>query len=798
MNVSHLISVAWALAHPAASARPSAAPIRPLPNPIVRYIGRENQLHVRIPRLDGDAARVTVDGRLDEPAWSQAAMLAGFSQFSPLDGIPATDSTEVLLWYSPTALHVGIRAFEAHGAVHATLADRDKISADDNVQILLGTFHDRRQAYLFAVNPFGVQMDGTIVETGQTSGGGWTPTLSGRVAPDLSQDFVFTSKGRLTDYGYEVEVLIPFKSLKYQSADVQTWDVNVVRQVQHSGFENSWAPAKRANASFLGQSGTLDGLTGIDRGLVLDLNPVVTRKASGAPGPNGWAYTHPRPQFGGNVRYGLTNNLTLNGTVNPDFAEVESDAGQFVIDPRQSLYYPEKRPFFLDGLENFTVPHNLIYTRRIAKPEGALKLTGKVAGTSVGFLSANDDPSLSANGKYSTVYNILRAQRDIGGQSRLGMAYTDRVVGGDYNRVLDLDGRAVFGKVYSASFQYAESYDKTRNTVTNAPLWEGILARNGKRFGFRYTMNGIDERFRTLSGFISRPGIAHGSIDHRATWFNEPGHLFETVTGDILFDDTWQYSHLVRRGDAQDKKFHVSTSLGLRGGWTVGAGVYWESFGYDTQLYHNYAILRTVGSTTDTIPFVGVGRIPNRDYVLNLATPQWARFNGSILYIFGQDENFFEWAQANINYISASANFRPTDQLRVAATASYQDFYRRTDGSRVGRNMIPRVKVEYQFTRSIFLRMVGEYNLQEHDDLRDETRTFYPLLIGGQRALASRSASLHGDWLFSYQPNPGTVLFLGYGSQGNATPNPLERFNYQPLVRANDYFFVKFSYLFRM
>jgi hypothetical protein len=703
----------------------------------------------------------------------------------------------VLVWYSPTALYVGVRAFESHGGVHATLADRDKITADDNVQILLGTFHDRRQAYVFAVNPFGVQMDGTIVEAGVTTGG-WTPTLSGRTAPDLSQDFVFASKGRLTEYGYEVEIRIPFKSLKYQSTDVQSWDLNIVRQVQHSGYEDSWVPAKRANASFLGQSGTLDALTGFDRGLVLDLNPVITRKASGAPTGNGWSYTHPRPQVGGNVRWGMTNNLTLNGTVNPDFAEVESDAGQFVIDPRQSLYFPEKRPFFLEGLEQFNVPHNLIYTRRVAKPDGALKLTGKVAGTNIGFLSASDDQTLSLNGQYETVYNILRAQRDIGGASRIGMAYTDRTVGADYNRVADIDGRILFGGVYTGSFQYAQSYDKSRGVVTNAPLWEGILARNGKHFGFRYTMTGIDENFRTLSGFISRTGIAHGAIDHRGTWFNTRGKLLETLTGDILYDDTWQYSHLLRRGDAQDKKFHVSTSAGLRGGWTLGAGVYWETFGWDQQLFRNYRIERTIGPTIDTVPFTGVGRIPNRDYVLTFATPQWSRGNASIVYIFGQDENFYEWAQADINYLSLTTNWRPTDHLRVNGTLTYQDYHRRTDGTMVGRNAIPRVKTEYQFTRSIFLRAVVEYDLTEHDDLRDETRTFFPLIISGQKALATRSAQFHSDLLFSYQPNPGTVLFLGYGSAANADPNPLERFKYQPLIRATDYFFVKYSYLFRM
>src|SRR5438270_9514880 len=242
------------------------------------YIGRDNQLHVRVPRVETD---VTIDGNLSEPVWQDAALLTGFSEFSPHDGIPAADSTQVLVWYSPTAVYFGIRAFESHGGLHATLANRDKIDADDNVQILLGTFHDHRQAYVFAVNPFGVQMDGTIAEQGQSLTGSWTPTLSGRVAPDLSQDFVFTSKGRLTDYGYEVELQIPFKSLKYQAADSQSWDINVVRRVQHSGFEDSWAPAKRSSASFLGQAGTLDGLTGFDRGLVLDLNPVVTLKMDG-------------------------------------------------------------------------------------------------------------------------------------------------------------------------------------------------------------------------------------------------------------------------------------------------------------------------------------------------------------------------------------------------------------------------------------------------------------------------------------------------------------------------------------
>src|SRR5581483_9819574 len=172
-----LATVFQALVAPGPSHAGSAADTSRAPTPNATFVGRANQLHVTIPRVVGEAAEVSIDGVLNEPVWQQAALLTGFSQYAPVDGIAAADSTEVLLFYSPDALYVGIRAFEPHGEVHATHADRDKITADDNVQLLLGTFNDQRQAYVFAVNPFGVQMDGTIIEAGAATGG-WTPTLS--------------------------------------------------------------------------------------------------------------------------------------------------------------------------------------------------------------------------------------------------------------------------------------------------------------------------------------------------------------------------------------------------------------------------------------------------------------------------------------------------------------------------------------------------------------------------------------------------------------------------------------------
>ncbi|HEX2611316.1 MAG TPA: DUF5916 domain-containing protein, partial [Gemmatimonadales bacterium] len=527
------------------------------PDPPVVYNGRAGQVDVNVPRLEADVA---IDGKLDEPVWQQAAVLTGFSQFSPVDGVPAADTTQVLVWYSPSAIHFGIRAFEAHGAVHATLADRDRIASDDYVQILLSTFNDGRQATVFAVNPLGVQSDGALVETGSTSGNGFNNAVVKREEADLSPDFVFESKGRVTPSGYEIEVRIPFKSLRFQPAREQSWGINVVRMVQHSGREDSWTPAKRARASFLAQSGRLVGLTGMHRGVVLDFTPSVTSKTTGSSGVSGWQYAGGSPELGGTVRWGITNNLNLNGTAKPDFSQVESDVPQFVFDPRNELFFQEKRPFFLDGIEQFSTPNNLIYTRRIVQPVAAAKLTGKAFGTDLALLSAVDDQAGSFTGQDHPVYNILRVQRDIGAQSRVGLVYTDKIDGNNYNRVAGADSRLVFGQIYSAQLQVAGSRTRHEGITETAPLWSARIARNGRTLGARYSISGLAEDFRDESGFIQRPGIVHANLDHSLTLYGKAGGLLESFTGDVALDGTWEYQKFVHSEGIQDRKLHFNTN----------------------------------------------------------------------------------------------------------------------------------------------------------------------------------------------------------------------------------------------
>jgi len=764
------------------------------------YDGRARQLDVAPPRLE---AEIVVDGVLREEVWRQAARLTGFSRYAPTDDAAADDSTEVLVWYSPTAIHFGIRAFAEPGTVHATLADRDRMYSDDYIGIFLGTFNDGRQATVFAANPLGVQGDGVMVERGASSGGGFSALAVGREPPDINPDFVFQSKGRVTDTGYEIEIRIPFKSLRYQSTATQSWGFNILRKVQsRGGYEYSWAPARRAATSYLGQVGRLTGLTGLKRGLVLDLTPVVTGRVVGVPSGSGYDYdahdlSHPR--FGANVRWGITTNLTLNGTVRPDFAEVESDAGQLVADPRQALFFAEKRPFFLESNEQFTAPGNLIYTRRILAPVAAAKLTGKVLGLNIGYLTAVDDTVGSFDLSHHPVYNILRVQRDVGRASRVGLIFTDKEDGPASNRMLAGDTRLVLSPRWSLQLLGAMSRTvRPGSPELTGPSFRGSLLKSGRTFGASYSIFGNHPDFRASSGLVSRPAIVDATVTHSYTVYGGERSKLERASLDLRLNGTWQFRDFTGGREALEKKAHLNSNFHLKGGWQFGASVLVEEFRYDESLFRGYQIERNLGGVLDTIPFTGTPRLPNLDWVLSLNTPQWKHWSLGAFYIWGKDENFFEWSSANIGFVTLSANWRPTDRIRVDADYNWQYYHRRTDGSTVGQGRIPRVKVEYQLSRSMFLRVVGQYTALEQDSLRDDSRTNDPLLVPGPggtlvRAAAFSDNQLQLEWLFSYLPTPGTVIYLGYGS----TLREQESFRFSRLDRERDSYFLKLSYLIR-
>ena len=754
------------------------------------YGGRDGALAVQPPRL---ADHATIDGVLDEPQWRQAAVLTGFSQYRPVDGRPAEDTTEVFVWYAPDAIYFGIRAFEAHGVVRATLADRDKTDNDDYVQLILDTFDDRRRAVVIGVNPLGVQADGIRSEGGGDHAGG--RGIGGNFDNvDMNPDFIYDSKGHVTEWGYEVEIRLPFKSISYQSADPQRWAINVIRKTQHSGYEDTWTPAVRANASFLTQSGTLEGLTHLRRGLLLELNPFTTGRLDGAPDSTGaWAYDA-KPEVGFNVSWGLTTTLALDGTVNPDFSQVEADVAQVTVNERFAVFYPEKRPFFLEGIEQFNTPNSLIYTRRIVEPVAGLKLTGKVSSTNIALLSAVDDQRVSPSGTDNPVVNALRVRRDVGQHSTVGVAYTDRIVGDDFNRVASLDTRLVFSKLYYFEAQVAGSWTHEGGVTRAAPLWEMVWDRTGRNWGFHYTLQGIDPQFRSDVGFVRRTDIVDAQIMNRITTYGSPGatieqwETFYRVEGIWRYDDFWHFTAPLEAGA------NARSSLTLRGGWQLGLTPEWSSVAFDSAFYAGYAL----ETPTDTIPFTVPGRENGLwDVSLSAQTPQRALVaSGSVT--FGRTAAFFEPAPAHELGITASVDWRPTTKIRANAQYSFLALNRERDGTRLSTAHIPRLKIEYQVARPIFVRFVGQYASQTQDALRDPA-TDQPILIldeNGvyQPAAATVQNDFRVDWLFSYHPNPGTVFYAGYGS--SLTED--QAFTFSDLQRVSDGFFVKLSYLFRV
>ncbi|HWC74597.1 MAG TPA: DUF5916 domain-containing protein [Gemmatimonadales bacterium] len=759
-------------------------------DPQAVYDGRLRQIDVHLPRIDAPA--VTIDGTLDEAVWHQAALLTGFTQYRPVDSRPAADSTEVLVFYAPEAIYFGIRAYEAHGdVVRATLADRDNIDADDKIEILLDTFNDRRRALLFAVNPLGVQQDGVRSEGLAGAAGGQNAGFRFDGVVDLNPDYVYESRGHVTPWGFEVEVRIPFKSLRYQSGETQDWGLQIIRTTQHTGYEDTWTPVVRASASFLIQSGSLKALSGLKRGLVMDVTPEFTARVDGVADPiTGYRYEPVDPQLGMNVRWGITQNLTAAGTINPDFSQVEADVGQVTVNQRFALFYPEKRPFFLEGLEQFDTPNSLIYTRTIKNPDGGAKLIGKVGGTAIAYIGAKDDNTSSFDPFARPIVNMLRLRRDLGASSTVGMVYTNRFGEGLWNHVLGTDARVIWKKIWFSTAQIVGSWTNHGTGVRSGVLWDATLFdRTGYSYGNHAELVGISPDFEAQNGFVNRVNIVQGRLANRFTWYGKPGALLENATTFFLISPVWRYDDFFKLGSTLEGNVNDQWLFTLRGGWGLNANVQVAHQRFEQGDYQTYQ----VDSAGTLIPFL----IPGGLYGLwggnvGFNTPSRAltvtgTAGGGMGVIFA------EAAESRGLNAFLGATWKPTPSVRVDAQWTHQTLHRAVDGSWFSTADIPRLKLEYQLRRDIFFRYVGQYTMQKVDSLRDP-RYGYPLVVNGVPQTGATQREFRNDFLFSYRPIPGTVLFVGYG----ASLTEPESFNSGRLTRTSDGFFLKGSYLFRL
>ncbi len=748
---------------------------------------RRPDLEIAIPKLDIPV--MSIDGFLNEEVWSQAAETADFMQFLPVDGRPAEDQTTIRMWYGSSALYIGIEAEEAHGEVRSTLADRDNLDNDDRVIIVLDTYDDQRSAFAFIVNPIGQQADGMLrdASTSSSFGGGGRP-----FSVDENPDFVFTSQGRLTESGFIVEIEIPFKSLRFGNAASQNWGFNVLRKVQHSDYWSSWSGVRLGGASFLAQNGQLSGLTELSRGRVLDINPEIRGALSRGPEPESFEKDTTDP-LGMNVRYGLSSNMVLNATLNPDFSQIEADVVQINYDPRRSVSFPEKRPFFLDGIEMFSTPTRLIYTRSIANPLAAVKVAGKTGSTTIAAITAVDNSGPSIADVDAAYVNAIRLKKDLSGQNNIGVVYTDRTHDDWSNRVFAVDGSIIARDKYS--FRAQTGFSSTSGIDGLAPMWTAGANVSTRKWAGGISSSGYHQDFDPAVGFLSRGNQVTLGANVNRTFYGSEGAFLERANVSLRLTGVWDYQGFMDGDQTEDIRFYPTFNLQMRGGWGLNVFTWIETFGYPDEFFTHYYLKTTTGF----VPYKGVPHLFNIGPMITLSTPQFNRFSGFLRYGFGRDPNYDEWADANIRNIEIEGRYTPTDQLRFHLRYDHQQHFRASDKSLVSLSRVPRLKVEYQVTPTLFVRFVGQYRSLYKDKLRDDSRTDLPIYYrtgDGSFVLAEsrRSNNIQADFLLSYRPTPGTVVFFGYGT----AQSEVDTYRFKHLSRQRDGFFVKLSYLFRV
>ncbi|MFN2480184.1 MAG: DUF5916 domain-containing protein, partial [Pyrinomonadaceae bacterium] len=389
---------------PAASATPAASPSA-APTPAVTVLteasvapinaGRaasvpaEKVAPIRVPRFE---KAPTIDGKLDDEVWKTAVVLKDFYQISPGDNIAPSKPTEVRMGYDARNLYLAFHAFDEPDKVRATVAKRDNVFGEDNIRVYLDTFNDQRRAYLIGFNPLGVQQDGIYTE-GQGT--------------DFSVDIVMESKGMITSDGYTVEVAIPFKSLRYTAGKDKLWGIHVWRNIDRFNDEmDSWVPVSRDKSGTLNQAAHLMGLEGVSTERTLELIPSFTVSETGKRSRSFLPVTLGAPlaadpgrmlnrpvEFdpGLTAKWGITPTMTLDLALNPDFAQVEADATVVTANQRFPIFFEEKRPFFLEGIDIFRTIMSVVHTRTIVDPDVAVKLSGKRGKTTYGLLVASDN-----------------------------------------------------------------------------------------------------------------------------------------------------------------------------------------------------------------------------------------------------------------------------------------------------------------------------------------------------------------------------------------------------------------------
>ena len=785
---------------------------------------------VKMPKFDKPPV---IDGKLDDEVWKQAKVLKDFYQVQPGDNIAPSKPTEVLLGYDSKFLYVAFHCYDEPDKVRANIPKRDNIFDDDYVGILFDTFNDHRKAYEFDFNPLGVQADGI-----------WTDGQN----EDFNPDIVMESKGMLTSDGWTVEAAIPFKSLRYVAGKDKLWGAHFWRRIKRFNNElDMWMPLNRDISSWLAQEGHLSGLEGISAERTLELIPSLTlsetgkrhatlssaQLAAGMLDPGRMVNDPIKFDPGLTGKYTITPNVTLDFAINPDFAQVESDQLVVTANQRFPIFFAEKRPFFLEGIDIFQTQIAAVHTRAIIDPDFAVKLTGKVDRNTFGLLLASDngpgnfsaEERLTANprliGKNASV-GILRLKRDIGKKdSFIGLLATyDRFVD-RYNELGGFDTRLRVNKQTTFTAQVLATHTRrqfffpdeggTFDRKKNGFIYALDYNKDGRHFGYDLSAVGRTLYYRADVGFNRRANT--NNLNGFFRYNSEPKPKARLISwrvyDDISTNFDWQGRSQVFNNESQIQfSFRRQTYLGV--GYDQGyERVFEREFGPtrkaaasncaltntctfwgadDERSAYNKGLYMFAGSTpmkkVDFNMFIN-GRAGSLDFDFG-AGPRFPRV--SIPAVAARNAQAAGLCNGLVPppvctapqdpgpgaflHFDATINYRPSTPLNLSLSFTKERLRRYDTGLLAFDENIVSLRSTYQFTRFIFAR--------------------------GRIDFDSLASNIKGQFLFGWTPNPGTAMYIGYND--DLSRNGFNPFSGQlePGFRRNGRtFFIKMSYLFR-
>lgn len=685
-----------------------------------------------------------IDGKLDDRAWQNALTVSTFKTFSPDFGKDASQKTTAYAAYDSENLYFAFRCYDTEpDKIKTSVSNRDNIRADDWVCINLDSFFDQQSLYAFYVNPHGIQTDSRFAAGTE----------------DFSADFVWYSAGQLLPDGYVVEISIPLKSIRYSDSNPVTMSIfferYISRLTEHSSYPEL-DPAK--GMAFLVQMQPMEYYD-LEHYSLFEFLPALTYSKKYEQSPDDLATKENRGELSLTTKYGVTTDLILDATYNPDFSQVETDAGQIDVNLRSPLFFPEKRPFFLEGSEIFNFAgtgtssvdplSSLVHTRNIINPLAGIKLSGKIGtkNTLAVLYAADELPSYlsSFEGEYAH-FPIVRYKRSFTDDSYIGGIYTGRVTEKDFYHTAGIDGIVRITQASTLEWNGIFSSSRFTNEPQNGSAITVRYNYDSRDLIYDFSAKNISEDFFTGTGYLARNGIF-------------------TASG-LIKPKIYPESSFISRIDLEAFSAQTHDKPSNK----------WETHNHVSALAYYLGSMNTrVKYLYSTEIFLGQ-KFNTGGFSASFGAQFTKEFSISVVYS-GVKAIYYSPSpyQGKSNRVSVYASYHPIQNLESYTTFFFSDFRRSSDNQLIYEYPIIREKLTYQLNKFLLFRGIVEYN------------KFRRQLIT--------------DFLVSFTYVPGTVFHLGYGSLYQRTEWDETSQSYLTADKFRETqrgFFLKMSYLWRI